>query len=102
MDILNILKDKKPVLTSFLRILSDEKTIPGLRKLKVSQETDLETKVKILCDVVANQQSDMKKIVSILLIYAQSKSFDSDAVTYLNKIGKGEEAIKTMFENLLK
>jgi len=102
MDLLEILKDKKSVITSFIRILSDEKTVPGLRKMKESKETDIETQVKILTEVVANQQAEMKKMAAALLVYTQSSSFDTDIAQSLNKMGKGQEALRTMFENKLK
>lgn len=101
MDLLEILKDKKAIIQAYLRILLDSKTIPGLRKMNESQETNLEVKVKILTEIVANQQADMKKMAATLLVYSQGTNFDSDIAGALAKMGRGEEALKAMFESKL-
>lgn len=66
-----------------------------------SREMQLEAKVKILTEAVANQQADMKKMAAALLLYTQSNEFDSSLFEALNKMGKGNEALKTMFDNKL-
>jgi len=98
MDLLAILKDKKSVIASLIKTLSDSTLIINLRKMNEKSDLSLESKVKILTEVVANQQSQIKQMSAILLIYSQSSDFDVHTAQALNKMGKGEEALRTMFD----
>ena len=101
MDLLALLKDKKSVIASFIKTLSDKTLTVNLRKMNVNSEMSLESKVKIMTEVVANQQVQIKQMSAALLIYAQSNDFDVHTAQALAKMGRGEEALKTMFEQKL-
>ena len=101
MDILfDILKDKKAVIKFLMDSMSsNEKQTVGLRKLKES--TDVNFKIDKLLEVTANQSAHIKTMSLILLVYAQSSDFDMNVAQMLNKMGRGEEALKQMFKNKL-
>jgi len=98
MDLLSILKDKKSVIASLIKTLSDSTLIVNLRKMNEKTDISLESKVKILTEVAANQQSQIKQMSAILLIYSQSSDFDVHTAHTLNKMGRGNEAMKAMFD----
>ncbi len=80
--------------------MNADKTTIGLRKLKDADNHSL--KVEKLLEIVANQNVQIKNMSLILLVYIQSSDFDVDIAQMLNKMGKGEEALKQMFKNKLK
>jgi len=101
MDILDILKDKSAIIKELLKTACDsEKITKGLRSLKDSENIDF--KVEKLIEITANQNIQISQLSLVLLCYAQSTSFDTDVAIMLNKMGRGEEALKQMFENKLK
>lgn len=97
-EIFNLLKNKEEVIKFLLKTIdTNSKMSSGLRKLKES--TNEEFKVEKLIEVVANQSIQIKHLTLLLLCYTQSSSFDKDVVIMLNKMGKGEEALKQMWKN---
>lgn len=100
MDILNLLKDKKDVIKFLIDTIdSNSKMSSGLRKLTASKDSEFKTDK--LLEVVANQSIQIKHLSLLLLCYAQGRNFDSDIAIMLNKMGRGEEALKQMFKNKL-
>lgn len=104
MDIFNLLKDKKDVISALLKAIdSNEKMAEGLRKLAKSENSKVSESFKVekLLEVVANQSIQIRQLSLINLIYAQSSSFDADVAKLMVKMGRGEEALKQMFKNKL-
>lgn len=108
---MDLLKDKSALLTYLLKVIEDsDREREGLTMLRDSLVREdpnhsidniarcLSTTMKI----TAKQSDQLRKISVIALIMAQSSDFDADVAKMLNKMGKGEEALKQMFENKLK
>lgn len=104
MEIFNLLKDKKDVISALIKAIdSNEKMAAGLKKLKDSDSSKYSENFKVekLLEVVANQSIQIRQLSLINLIYAQSDSFDTDVAKLMMKMGRGEEALKQMFKNKL-
>jgi len=101
-DIVNLLKDKSALLKYILdMITSSEKFTIGLRSMKErgwSQEGMLDKVVEI----TAIQSQQMKHLALIALLLVQSDDFNSMVGHLMIKMGRGEEALKAMFEAKLK
>jgi hypothetical protein len=98
MDIADMLKDKKDVIKFLLKTIeTNSKMTQGLRGLKTSQNEHFKTEK--LLEVVANQGEQIKHMSLLLLCYSQGCNFDSDIAIMMNKMGRGEEALKQMFKN---
>jgi len=102
MDLLDILKNKESVIRTLLKALNDsDKYTEGLKSMKergFSQDGMLE---KVIA-VSAAQSQQIKAISLIALVYAQGGNFDQDVATALNKMGRGEEALRAMLDKKLK
>ena len=99
MDVIfNLLKDKQSVIKFLLKTIDDnEKYSKGLRGLRVSSNQEFQ--VETLLNVVANQSIHIKHLTLLLLCYAQGSNFDVDVAKMLNKMGKGEDALKQIIKN---
>lgn len=98
MDLLDLLKNKGDVVKFLLETIdSNEKMAVGLRKLSESDNESF--KVAKLLEVVSNQSIQIKHLSLLLLVYAQSSNFDVDIAHLLNKMGRGDEALRQMFKN---
>lgn len=96
--IMDMLKNKGDVINFLLETIeSNNKMSNGLRKL--TESNNQEFKMNKLLEVVANQSIQIKHLSLLLLIYAKSSDFDKDMAIMLNKMGRGEEALKQMFKN---
>lgn len=96
--IMDMLKNKGDVIKFLLETIeSNNKMSNGLRKLIESNNQEFKTNK--LLEVVANQSIQIKHLSLLLLIYAQSSDFDKDMAMMLNKMGRGEEALKQMVKN---
>lgn len=99
-DIINLIKDKSGVLKFLLdTMIKSDNVNKGLRSYIGNDSISDQKKMDALLEVTANQTVQIKKLASILLIYSQSSSFDSDAAKMAMKFGKGEEALQTMFQS---
>lgn len=98
---MNMLKNKEEVIKFLLKtIAGNDKMASGLRGIASSE--NLQFKVEKLIEVVSNQSIQIKHLSILLLIYAQSTGFDGDLGVMLNKMGRGEEALKQMLKNKMK
>ena len=100
--ILNLLRDKKALLKYLLDVMmSADKYTNGLLGMKergFSTEGMLDNVIK----VSAKQSQQLKHLALIALMYAQSDKFDTDIAIMMNKFGRGEEALKVMFDKKVK
>jgi len=101
-DIVNLLKDKSALLKYILgMITSSDKfaaNLPELRQRGWSEQGMLD---KVL-EVTAIQSSQIKHLALIALLLVQSNDFDTMVGHLMVKMGRGEEALKAMFEAKLK
>jgi hypothetical protein len=96
--IFNLLKNKQDVIKFLLDTIdSNTKASQGIRKLK--QNNNEQFKTEKLLEVVANQSIQVKHLTLLLLCYVQGSNFDVDVAQMLNKMGRGEEALKQMMKN---
>lgn len=101
-DIVNLLKDKKALLKYILdMITSSEKlsqNLPQLRERGWSEQGMLD---KVL-EVTAIQSQQIKHLALIALLTVQSSKFDTSVAEMMMKMGRGEDALKAMFDAKLK
>ena len=96
--IFNLLKNKGDVIKFLLDTFQKSDNMSaGLRKLKESTNEDFKTEK--LLEVVTNQSIQIKHLALLLLCYAQGSNFDVDVAHMLNKMGRGEEALRQMMKN---
>ena len=97
-DIINLLKDKSGLIKYLLNIIMtadrDTKGLLSMKERGFSTEGMLENVLK----VTAKQSDQMKHLALVALLLAQSSDFDVMVGHMLNKMGRGEEALKAMFE----
>ncbi|EHH01522.1 hypothetical protein [Paraprevotella clara] len=102
MEISDLLKDKSSVLRYILQtITSSQKNAAGLRGMKqrgFSNEGMLE---KVI-EVTAIQSEQIQSLALIALVGLQSRDFDSQVAEMMNKMGRGEEALRIMVDKKLK
>lgn len=101
-DIINLLRDKSGLIQYLLKTIMDaDKHTNGLMNMKsrgFSNEGMLENVIK----VTAMQAGQMKVIALVALLLAQSADFDTMVAQLLNKMGRGEEALKAMWDAKMK
>lgn len=101
-DIVNLLKDKTALIRYILDMIeASEKNSVSLRQMKQrgwSQEGMLD---KVI-EVTAIQSAQMKHLALIALLITQSSDFDSMVGQMMIIMGRGEEALKAMFDAKLK
>ena len=111
MDILlDILKDKSNLITFLLATIQEsQKEKEGLLKLTGSltrEDPNLKPENIAKCLAVtmkttAKQSHTLQQLATICLISCQSSGFDTDVAQMMSKMGRGNEALKQMFENKL-
>lgn len=102
MDVIfDLLKNKGNVIKFLLQTIENtNKYSNGLRKIQNNPNDNL--KVEKLIEVVSNQSIQIKHLSLLLLCYTQGSDFDVDVAQLLNKMGRGEEALKQMIKNKFK
>jgi len=106
---MQFLKDKKTSLKSIFEDMDQcDKFSTGLNQFidvidgAHMEKEDIRKKFKTMMKVVNKQNDIIKKLLILSIVYMQGSNFDSDIGTALNKMGRGEEALKTMFANKMK
>ncbi len=101
-DIVNLLKDKTALIKYILgMILSSEKfaaNLPQLREKGWSEQGMLDKVIEI----TAIQSQQIKHLALVALLVVQSSDFDGHVADMMIKMGRGEEALKAMFDAKLK
>lgn len=105
---MNVLKDKKELIKFLLdTIQSSQKEKEGLLKLSESlTRNDPNLKIENIAkclsttmQISAKQSHVIQSLAVIALIQCQSSDFDSSVAQMLNKLGRGEEALRQMLKN---
>jgi hypothetical protein len=101
-DIVNLLKDKSALIKYILgMILSSDKfaqNLPQLRERGWSEKGMLDKVIEI----TTIQSDQIKHLALIALLAVQSNDFDTHVAQMMIKMGRGEEALNTMFDAKLK
>ena len=101
-DIINLLKDKTAlVMYIYNTILSSEKfaqNLPQLREKGWSEQGMLDKVIEI----TAIQSQQIKHLALVALLVVQSSDFDGHVADMMIKMGRGDEALKAMFDAKLK
>ena len=99
-DIINLLKDKSSLLEYLQNmIVSSDKfalNLPKLRERGFSEQGMLD---KVL-EVSAIQSQQIKHLALIALLLVQSREFDTIVGHMMINMGRGEEALRAMFDKL--
>ncbi len=100
-DILNLLKDKSALLKYILGMIASSdkfsRNIPLLRERGWSEQGMLD---KVL-EVTAIQSAQIKHLALVSLLLVQSDDFDAMVGKLMVKMGRGDEALRAMFESKL-
>lgn len=96
-----MLKNKPKVLSE---VLSDfdrcRKLVKGMPHASESVSSEnllnLEDKLRLTMKVCGEQAAMIEKLIMVLVPYLASSSFDSDAASCLNKLGRGQEALQEL------
>ena len=101
-DIVNLLRDKTALIKYILGMIqSSEKfavNLPQLRDKGWSEKGMLD---KVM-EVSAIQSQQIKHLALIALLVVQSSDFDGHVADMMIKMGRGEEALKAMFDAKMK
>ena len=101
-DIVNLLKDKKALIRYIIdMITSSEKfmrNLPQLRERGWSEKGMLDKVIEI----TTIQSDQIKHLALIALLTVQSNDFDTHVAQMMIKMGRGEEALNTMFDAKMK
>lgn len=101
-DIVNLLKDKKALIKYILDTITVSekfvKNLPQLRERGWSENGMLDKVIEIS----AIQSNQIKHLALIALLITQSNDFDTMVCQMMIKMGRGEEALKAMFDAKLK
>jgi hypothetical protein len=101
-DIVNLLKDKTALIRYIYNtILSSDKfaqNLPQLREKGWSEQGMLDKVIEI----TAIQSQQIKHLALVALLLVQSSDFDTMVGRMMVKMGRGEEALKAMFDAKLK
>lgn len=101
-DILNLLKDKTELVKYIIgTIQSSEKfavNLPQMREKGWSEKGMLDKVIEIS----SIQSQQIKHLALVALILVQSDDFDTQVALMLNKMGRGEEALKAMMDAKMK
>lgn len=102
MDIINLLKDKTELVKYIIEMIySSEKfavNLPQLRERGWSEQGMLDKVIEIS----AIQSQQIKHLALVALLVVQSRDFDGRVGEMMIKMGRGEEALKAMFDAKLK
>ena len=101
-DIVNLLKDKTALVRyNYNTILSSDKfaqNLPQLREKGWSEQGMLDKVIEI----TAIQSQQIKHLALVALLLVQSRDFDTMVGHMMIKMGRGEEALKAMFDAKMK
>ena len=101
-DIVNLLKDKSALVGYLIGMIqSSEKfavNLPQLREKGWSEQGMLDKVIEI----TAIQSQQIKHLALVALLVVQSSDFDGHVADMMIKMGRGEEALKAMFDAKLK
>ena len=97
-DIVNLLKNKEALIRYILgMITSSEKfaqNLPQMRERGWSEQGMLDKVIEI----TAIQSQQIKHLALVALIAVQSRDFDGNVGEMMVKMGRGEDALKAMFD----
>lgn len=95
---LNLIRDKKALLAYLMQQMQTSAkivdTLPQLRERGWSEHGIVDK----LTEITALQSKQILMLTQIMLIYTQDNSFSTHVATMLNKMGRGEDAIRAMFD----
>ena len=101
-DIVNLLKDKTALIKYLVGMIrSSEKfavNLPQLREKGWSEQGMLDKVIEI----TAIQSQQIKHLALVALLLVQSRDFDTMVGHMMIEMGRGEEALKAMFDAKLK
>ena len=101
-DIVNLLKDKTALIKYLLGMIqSNEKFavhLPQLREKGWSEQGMLDKVIEI----TAIQSQQIKHLALVALLMVQSGDFDGHVADMMIKMGRGEEALRAMFDAKMK
>lgn len=101
-DIANLLKDKTALIKYILEMItSSEKfaqNMPHLRERGWSEQGMLDKVIEI----TSIQSQQIKHLALIALLIVQSDDFDTSVALLMNKMGRGQEALRYMMDAKLK
>ena len=101
-DIVNLLKDKTALIKYLIGMIqSSEKfavNLPQLREKGWSEQGMLDKVIEI----TAIQSRQIKYLALVALLLVQSRDFDTMVGHMMIKMGRGEEALKAMFDAKMK
>lgn len=101
-DILNLLKDKTALIKYLLNMITSNdkfaQNLPQMRDRGWSEQGMLDKVIEI----TAIQSRQLKHLALVALLVVQSSDFDGHVGEMMVKMGRGEEALKAMFDAKLK
>lgn len=101
-DVVNLLKDKTALIRYIYNtILSSDKfaqNLPQLREKGWSEQGMLDKVIEI----TAIQSQQIKHLALVTLLVVQSSDFDGHVADMMIKMGRGDEALKAMFDAKMK
>lgn len=102
MELMDLLKDKEKVIRYVLNISKNASKIEdGILSMRKRGYTD-GGMIDKLAEVAAMQTRQIELLSVIALVYMGNMSFDRDVALILNRMGRGEEALKQMLKNKMK
>lgn len=101
-DIVNLLKDKTALVSYLLNtIQSGEKFAVNLPQMRENGWTEKGMLDKVI-EISAIQSQQIKHLALVALLLVQSRDFDKMVGDMMIKMGRGDEALKAMFEAKMK
>lgn len=101
-DIVNLLKDKKALIKYIIDMITSSdkfaQNLPQLRDRGWSEQGMLDKVIEI----TAIQSQQIKHLALVALLVAQSSDFNGHVADMMIKMGRGEDALKAMFDAKLK
>ena len=101
-DILNLLEDKTALIKYLLNMITSNdkfaQNLPQMRDRGWSEQGMLDKVIEI----TAIQSRQLKHLALVALLVVQSSDFDGHVGEMMVKMGRGEEALKAMFDAKLK
>lgn len=96
---LNLIRDKKALLAYLMQQMQTSAkisdTLPQLRERGWSDQGITDK----LVEITALQSKQILTLTQLLLIYTQDDSFTTHVAKMLNKMGRGEDALRAMFQS---
>lgn len=102
MELMDLLKDKEKIIRYVLNISKNASKIEdGILSMRKRGYTD-GGMIDKLAEVAAMQTKQIELLSVIALVYMGNIYFDRDVALILNRMGRGEEALKQMLKNKMK